>query len=334
MIAVWRIIAMDLPASTRKRVPALCAAFATAVLLVVMAAQARAEPVRHTPSLAALYPGLTGRASEKLKKRWNVISDRTLLLLLQCMESQSANLPDRAIMKCSEAIALQPTNSGAYKLRGQAHFMKGEYRLALSDFDTSIRLDDSDQEAYAGRGDTLRNMGSYTRAISDYSTALVHAPNEARLWNARCWTRAIAGTGLPLALKDCGRAIDLNPSLAQAFTSRGLVYLRLNKLQKSLDDYNQAVRLWPGFSAALYGRGLVEARLGQLTRSRRDFASALARDPDVAGMYASFGVRPNVTGLPSSKKCLRCLQTLPTPKPKPLTLPSAVDTAWLKAAAR
>jgi tetratricopeptide (TPR) repeat protein len=108
------------------------------------------------------------------------------------------------------------------------------------------------------------------------------------------------------------------------------VYLRLGKLQKSLRDYDQAVRLWPGFSAALYGRGLVEARLGQITRSRRDFASALTKDPDVAGMYASFGLHRDGQGLPTNKSCLRCLQTLPTPKPKPLTLPSAVDTAWLR----
>lgn len=325
---------MDLLALVRLRVPAICASFATVILLVVMAVQARSEPMRHTPSLAALYPGLTGHASEQLKKRWNVISDRTLMLLLQCMENQSANLPDRAIKKCSDAIALQPTNSGAYKLRGQAYFMKAEYRLALSDFDSSIRLDDSDQETYAGRGDTQRNMGAYAKALADYSSALALAPNEARLWNARCWTRAIAGTGLPLALKDCDRAIALNPVLAQAFTSRGLVYLRLNKLQMSLRDYNQAVRLWPRFSAALYGRGLVEARLGQATRARRDIASALASDPDVAGMYASFGLRRAGQGLPANKNCLRCLQTLPTPKPKPLTLPSAVDTAWLKSAGR
>jgi tetratricopeptide (TPR) repeat protein len=210
----------------------------------------------------------------------------------------------------------------------------GQYRLSLADFDRSIRLDDRDQEAYAGRGDTLRNMGSYARAVADYSTALALSPNEARLWNARCWTRAIAGAGLHQALKDCDQAIALKPGLAQAFNSRGLVYLRLKELQKSLRDYNQAVRLWPGFSAALYGRGMVEARLGQHARAHRDFAVALASDPDVAGMYASFGLRRDGESLPGNKNCLRCLQTLPAPKPKPLTLPPALDTALLKSAAR
>jgi tetratricopeptide (TPR) repeat protein len=329
---VLRIIAMGLFASAR--IPTLCAAVATATAVFIMAVQVRAESVSDKPSIAALYPGLTGQASEKLKKRWNVISDRTLMLLLQCMESQSANLPDRAITKCSEAIALQPTNPGAYKLRGQAYFMKGQYRPALADFDRSVRLDDKDQETYAGRGDTLRNMGSYAKAIADYSTALTLSPSEARLWNARCWTRAIAGTGLRLALKDCDRAIALKPVLAQAFNSRGLVYLRLKAFQKSLRDYNQAVRLWPGFSAALYGRGLVEVRLGQKTRAHRDFEAAVRRDPDVAGMYASFGLRRDGEGPPANKNCPQCQPTLPAPKPKPLTLPPAVDTALLKSAAR
>jgi tetratricopeptide (TPR) repeat protein len=177
-------------------------------------------------------------------------------------------------------------------------------------------------------------MASYEKAVADYSIALTLSPNEARLWSARCWTRAIAGTGLQLALKDCNRAIALSPKLAQAFHSRGLVYLRLKDLQQSLHDYNQAVRLWPGFSAALYGRGLVEARLGQRTAAQRDIAAALASDPDVADMYVSFGLRHDGERLPGNKNCLRCLQTLPTPKPKPLTLPPAVDTAWLKSAAR
>jgi tetratricopeptide (TPR) repeat protein len=287
--------------------------------------------MRDSPSLAALYPGLTGHASERLKKRWNVISDRTLMFLLQCMESQSANLPDRAIMKCSEAIALQPTNSGGYKLRGQAYFMKGQYRLALSDFDRSIRLDDRDQEAYAGRGDTLRNMGSYAKAVADYSTALALSPDEARLWNARCWTRAIAGTGLQLALKDCDRAIALKPTLAQAFHSRGLVYLRLKKLQRSLHDYNQAVRLWPGFSAALYGRGLVELRLDRRTTAHRDIAAARRRPMSRACMPHS-GCRAMASC--RSTRATRYAANLATPKPKPLTLPPAVDTALLKSAAR
>jgi hypothetical protein len=52
-------------------------------------------------------------------------------------------------------------------------------------------------------------------------------------------------------------------------------------------------------------------------------------------MYASFGLRRNGEALPGKKSCPQCLQTLPTPKPKPLTLPSAVDTAaLLRAAAR
>src|SRR5437762_4897113 len=119
-------------------------------------------------------------------------------------------------------------------------------------------------------------MGSFAKAVADYSMALVLSPNEARLWNARCWTRAIAGTRLELALADCNHAIGLKPALAQAFSSRGLVYLRLNELQKSLRDFNQAVRLWPRFSAALYGRALVEGRLGQRTRADRDIAAALA----------------------------------------------------------
>lgn len=302
------------------------------ILLTCMVQPSSAAAARES-GLAALYPGQTGHASDKVKARWNQISNHTLALLLQCLNQLSLQKPRAAIDYCSKALDLDPTNAGGYKLRGEAYFMAGELSRAKQEFDRAVALDPSDPQSYAGRGDTLRNMHSYRDAIRDYTQALTLAPKDERLWNSRCWARAIWGHELVVALDDCNRALTLNYEFSLAYNSRGLIYLRMNVLSLAMRDYDSAIQLLPEFPAALFGRGIAESRLGRVGAARSDMAAARRLDALIEAKYASFGivlkkkVRPH-TPLCSHKGCSEMSLTIP-PRAIPRRTPAKVAIALL-----
>jgi len=56
---------------------------------------------------------------------------------------------------------------------------------------------------------------------------------------------------LPRALKDCQKAIELDPHYPEAYANLGYVYLRLHKDEEALKNINLAARLGEA-SAATY----------------------------------------------------------------------------------
>jgi len=271
------------------------------------------------PVVATLHPA--GGPSDKLKKRWEALSEKNLGLLLRCLEYVTHNMTQPAIETCGSAIALDPTNPGAYKLRGSAFLLSEKFAAARTDFEKAISLESTDAESYAGRGDALRGMGRVDAAIASYSKALSMAPNDPRLWNSRCWARAISQRSLTAAHADCDRAIALKADFAQAFDSRGLVHLKQHRYADAITDYSHALRLWPSYALAYFGRGVAEWRGGQTVAATRDLNTARQKDRMVDVKFASYGV--SLAGLPAAKhnachgKSCRDIRPTFLPKPKP-----------------
>jgi tetratricopeptide (TPR) repeat protein len=80
------------------------------------------------------------------------------------------------------------------------------------------------------------------------------------------------------ALADYEQAIAVDPRLADAYYSRGIVLCDKNDLQKAIADYTRAIELNPRFAAAYGNRGLVRLRLGLHAEAEKDFAKCLQLD--------------------------------------------------------
>jgi tetratricopeptide (TPR) repeat protein len=61
-------------------------------------------------------------------------------------------------------------------------------------------------------------------------------------WNSRCWARAIIGE-LETALQDCNQALQMRPAYSEALDSRGLVYLKMGKLDEAIADYTSVLEV-------------------------------------------------------------------------------------------
>src|SRR5262245_398138 len=87
--------------------------------------------------------------------------------------SESADL---AIAACTGLIALDTLGeigrAVAYYNRGVALYEKGEYALAVEDYNQAIKLNPSFAQAFVNRGNAFDGKGEYERAIQDYDRAI------------------------------------------------------------------------------------------------------------------------------------------------------------------
>ena len=108
-----------------------------------------------------------------------------------------------------------PPDFSFYQARADQNAGKGEFSLALADYNKSLEMKGDNPVAYLGRGKTHFNLKSYDLSVKDYD-----------------------------------RALELNPKDAVAFLNRGVSYERLGDSKKAMGDYLKASELDPANETA------------------------------------------------------------------------------------
>ena len=231
----------------------------------------------------------------------------------------------KAIADLSQAMKLDPASSKYVYDRGVAYFENGQGDLALADFDHALAVNPKDELALEGRAEVFLFRGDLARAGKEFDAAATmsgddpkvleregyaydHAgrfEQEVAVWarliaktptpdayNRRCWARAQWGRDLPQALADCDASLKLRPDAPGTLDSRGLVDLRLGRLDDAIKDYDAALAKRPSQAPSLYGRGLAELRKGSTSAGQADLASAKSMSGDVAAAFDRIGVKP------------------------------------------
>jgi tetratricopeptide (TPR) repeat protein len=98
---------------------------------------------------------------------------------------------DIAISDFNEAIRLEPGDATPYCCRGIAWVGKKEYDKAIADSDEAIRIEPRFALAYYNRGVAWRSKAEYDKAISDFSKAIPLDPTNASVFNSRGSVRGI-----------------------------------------------------------------------------------------------------------------------------------------------
>ena len=130
------------------------------------------------------------------------------------------NLLDAIREKSQAAVAPAPTPAAKpvptptppdfsfYQTRADANLGKGEYTLALADYDKAVELRTDDAVAFLNRGKTHYNLKAFDKAGADYN-----------------------------------KAIELDPKDSKAYYNRAVLFERLGNLDKAIADYQKAVDL-------------------------------------------------------------------------------------------
>lgn len=108
-----------------------------------------------------------------------------------------------------------PPDFSFYQNRADLNAGKGEYSLALPDYNKSLEMKADNQVAYLNRGRTHLGLKSYD-----------------------------------LSVKDFDKALELNPKDSAAFFNRGVAHENLGDTKKAISDYQKAVGLEPANEAA------------------------------------------------------------------------------------
>jgi tetratricopeptide (TPR) repeat protein len=231
-----------------------------------------------------------------------------------------------AIADYGKAIELEPDNGAHYRARAMVRLAARQPVLAMADLDESLKRRPDDPEALMRRGELYLATKDPIRAKADFDAAMKLAPDQAvlisqagaaytraglyeeavqeldrwiaahpksenlpRAQNARCLARAAWGKDLDKALADCDAAVRRDKTSA-TMGNRGLVLLRLGRLDDAIAQYGEAIRAQPRDAAALYGRGLAELKKGQKAAGDADIAAATAIAPQAGEPYKRFGL--------------------------------------------
>ncbi|PYS97748.1 MAG: hypothetical protein DMF63_18960 [Acidobacteria bacterium] len=108
-----------------------------------------------------------------------------------------------------------PPDFNFYQTRADQNVGKGEFSLAVADYNRSIEIKADNAIAYLGRGKAHYGMKSYD-----------------------------------LSVKDFDKALEINPKDSAAFLNRGVSYEKLGDSKKAMEDYQKAVDLDPANESA------------------------------------------------------------------------------------
>jgi len=234
-----------------------------------------------------------------------------------------------ALADFDQAVKMAPDNIEYLRQRSQLHARMGEPLRAAEDLERILKVKPDDVDAHMVRAEMRQRLdrkadvssdldaaaaaaspssdrrlaialgyeeaGNYPRAIAQYDLWIAAHRDDVRrpiALNGRCWTRALGGIGLDLALKDCNAALSAMPHNVAFLDSRGLVRVRLGQYVQAIVDYNEVLAANGKIAWSLYGRGIAKLRLGQKEAGEADLAKAKALEPELPDRAGKLGIAP------------------------------------------
>lgn len=172
------------------------------------------------------------------------------------------NLPEPEVNSVPDIDQTRETDLLSAKThndQGILYAEKGQYDLAISEFNKALEIAPESAETYNDRGIAYSKNGQYDQAISDFTKALEIKPSDARVYYNRGITYAIKDQ-YDLALSDLNRSLQIHPGEAALYDVMGSVHVALACLEwkqacklGNCDHLEEATRI--GFCPEAGGNG-------------------------------------------------------------------------------
>jgi tetratricopeptide (TPR) repeat protein len=188
------------------------------------------------------------------------------------------------------ALRLNPGNLEVEARLAELSLEQGKWGDAVTHFSTVLAKEPRDYGLLAGRSAAYRKAGNEALAALDHAAAL-SASEGAGDFSTLCWVYAAYDAALDWALDACDRALALDPDRYTALANRGMVKLRLGRLDEALADYSAAIAADKRQANPWYGRALVHFRKGDKAAADADRKTALTLDPRVREAFEPYGFK-------------------------------------------
>ena len=213
-------------------------------------------------------------------------------LISQAQECESKKDWDGAIRCWSQVIdwpedqISEEDRAKAFNNRGNAFTGKGEFDLAIRDYDQAIKLKPKNAKALTNRGFAYAKKGELDLAIRDYGDAINLEDDyvQARINRSAAF---IDKGEFDLAIRDLDHVIKREHDNADAFNNRGNAFAKKGELDSAIRDYDHAIKLKPNYAKAFNNRGIAFTKKGELERAISDFDDAIRIKPDLADAHSN-----------------------------------------------
>jgi tetratricopeptide (TPR) repeat protein len=279
----------------KKLAIAVFAAFLAAVCFIPAASPAAGRRLvvdLSKQGSAGAPPKLTPEQTEAIKKQ-NEKATRINELITQADAAINAKKWHEAIPPLQQLIAIDPTNWEFYSALGDALLNSGLYSQAIDAYEKGVQAAEktpvdpknpnSDQakkkvgeaRMFTNEGNAFLKSHKENEAIAAYTRAAALDPNPATaFWNL-CATQYNAGL-VEGTMKACNRAIELDPSKADAYFIKGSLLVGDSKLDK-----DGKVQTPPGTVEALK-KYLELAPNGPHTGDVKEMLKYIGSDPETS----------------------------------------------------
>ena len=179
---------------------------------------------------------------------------------------------EKAESDITEAIRLEPKESGLYVNRAFLRYHRDDYFGAMADYDYAVQLDPLNAAAIYNRGLLRMESRDNDRAIIDFSRVLELEPEDHRaLYNRALLYGEVRN--FSAALADISALIQRFPNLPEAYYMRSDIYRQQGKMRDAEADYKKALaiaRALPAGGIPAPGADLADAGNGSASRDGND----------------------------------------------------------------
>ncbi len=185
-----------------------------------------------------------------------------------------------AVEDYNKAIELNPKDAASYLNRGRAYSGKKNYDLAILDYNKTIELNPQDSTAYFNRGDAYEKKGNVQQAVGDYQKAVgLDAGNEPAKNNLKRLQNELAKNSPKQKIQESPVASE-SPKMPETSAAPKSVDLgQLNGLALKL-----AMPVYPEIAQKLNAQGKVTVQImldeeGKVISAKATNGSTLLRSP-------------------------------------------------------
>lgn len=203
--------------------------------------------------------------------------------------------PRLALQDFDQTLKLEPDHVFALLSRGALHLARKDKPSAVTDFDAAMSIASNDPEIPLRVARSFQSFGEFDEAIVRYDAWQAKYPKDQRLagvMSDRCWSRAMLDRELDSALADCDAALKKGLRNSAVYDNRAFVHLRRGDFDRSIADYDTALELQPKNAVSLYGRGLARIKKGARAEGEVDISAALELDARAGEIYVRAGLAP------------------------------------------
>jgi tetratricopeptide (TPR) repeat protein len=178
-----------------------------------------------------------------------------------------------ALNSINQAIELQKQNEKYWEIRANIYFQVSDYTMATNDFTKALSLNPYNPALYLKRAESSRMAGNIKLATEDLAIYQQLYPEKPETIYQLGKLEA-ARENYPESIKYFTRLLGFNKSNPQYFIERGLTYFQIENYQSADEDFGMALDLNPTLQEAYLYKGKIKLYLLDMDGACYNFEKA------------------------------------------------------------